>query len=87
MTAWELFGASLAIGAGVAISIAVYFAVAWLFDNGFRLLENFAAAAQRYAVRDEVVTDYYDRESMETVRWFESPTPSRVTVAKRKVRK
>lgn len=86
MTAWQLFLMTLAVGAGAAISAVVFRALAWLFDNGFCLLVNFAAAAQRYAVRNEVVTEYYDACNMESVRRFEQPKPYRVTVAKKKVK-
>lgn len=84
MTAWQLFLMTLAVGAGAAISAVVFCAAAWLFDNSFRLLESFAAAAHRYAVRNEVVTEYYDACNMESVRRFEQPKPYRVTDDKKK---
>ena len=76
---WATLAATTACGIGVALTAMLF----WLLQNAERVANDFAAAARRYAVRNEVVKEYYDPASMDRVRIYEAPTPYRVTVAKK----
>jgi hypothetical protein len=87
MTPWFMFTVVLAIGGGViAVGFLLLIAL-WLTENAARMLDDFSAAARRYAVRNEVITEYYDATRMEYVRKITDATPYRVTVAKRDAKK
>jgi hypothetical protein len=82
MTPFDLFLRTLAIGAGVG---ACFFFVLASFVVAYRLadlLDSTIAALKRYAVRDMVITAYYDPEHMRHVSVWQKPTPYMMTVAR-----
>jgi hypothetical protein len=87
MTPFDLFLGTLAIGAGVG---ACFFFVLAAFVVAFRLadlLDSTIAALKRYAVRDMVITAYYDPEQMRHVREWHSPSWGYVRISKRNAKK
>lgn len=87
-SAWffNMFGGVLGIIAGalVAAVFGLIIYLAWAFVNALRVLVLILAKAlQRYALRDEVVVEYYDAALHENVREFHNPIPHRVRVARR----
>ncbi len=83
----QIFWGTLAFVSAANLGMALTVALFWLMEKGGTIIENLNAAAHRYAVRSEVVTETYYPDNMEFIRRFERPTPDRVTVAKRQAKK
>lgn len=86
MSAWQpidAFLVTLAIGSGLVLTCVIA-AIAAVTIAGWRdLLDAATAAFRRYAVRDMVVTAYYDDLHMRHVRKFELPEPYLVEMTKK----
>ena len=82
MTPFDLFLGTLAIGAGFSVCLFFVLAACVMAYRLADLLDNTIAALKRYAVRDMVITAYYDPEHMQHVSVWQKPTPCMMTVAR-----
>jgi hypothetical protein len=83
MTPLDAFLVTFAIGSGLVL-VFVIAGIAAVTIAGWRdLLAAATAAFRRYAVRDMIVTAYYDPVNMRDVRRFELPEPYLVKVSKK----
>jgi hypothetical protein len=82
MTPFDLFLGTLAIGAGFSACLFLVLAACVLAYRLSDLLDNASAALKRYAVRDMVITAYYDPVHMRHVSVWREPTPYMMTVAR-----
>jgi hypothetical protein len=71
------------LGIGLAIVLTGFAAVAAI--EVLREWCNLIEAAKRYAVRNEVVMEYYDVEKMQQVWRYGQPKPERVELAKKRI--
>jgi hypothetical protein len=82
MTPFDLFLGTLAIGAGFAACLFLVLAACVMAYRLADLLDSTIAALKRYAVRDMVVTTYYEPVHMRYVSVWREPTPYMMTVAR-----
>jgi hypothetical protein len=87
MSPFDLFLGTLAIGAGVGACFFFVLAAFVVAQRLAALLDSTIAALKRYAVRDMVVRAYYDAETMQHVREWQSPTWNHVQIFKRNAKK
>jgi hypothetical protein len=83
MSPFGLFLGTLAIGAGVGACFFFVLAAFVVAQRLAALLDSTIAALKRYAVRDMVVRAYYDAETMQHTREWQSPTWNHVQIFKR----